>query len=100
MSRALWFGTGLAAGAVVVRRGTRRRARGAGLHRRPPSMAQRARDFTAAVREGMAEREAELLTALGVGQDVDRNLDRTGAHSTLDHRAARELLEHPTSPRH
>jgi len=90
MGRVFWLGAGLAAGVLGVRRATRaaRAYTPAGLHGRAEGWSERAKDFAAAVREGMAEREQELRVALGVDA------------GTIDEQTARELLEKPTSPRH
>lgn len=71
----------------------------------PDHLTQRARDFAAAVREGMAEREGELREALGMEAGVGHaDAGSGGAHMSavpapLDAAAARALLDDPTGPR-
>lgn len=89
IKRALWLGIGIAVGAIVVRKVTQ------AAHAYSPSgLAGRAqnsaaglldsvRDFVADVREGMAEREAQIHAAFEQGvslDDLDRleELDRLG----------------------
>ena len=109
MSRLVWAVAGAVVGTVVVRKvgGALRRATpesvadaggrfasavgskaGQGLSGQVRRLADNVADFTAAVREGAAEREQLLRSALGV--DVE-----TGG---MDPDQARHLLEHPTQP--
>jgi len=88
--RLFWVALGATVGVLVVRKVSQ--AADAytpeGVARSLSSTADALRELAAVVREGMAEREAELRLALGVD---------TGQISEA---AARDLLEHPTSARH
>jgi hypothetical protein len=90
VGKLLLLGVGAVAGVLGVRRVSRiARSYGpAGVRGRAGSWADGAKEFAAAVREGMAERELELRVALGVDA------------GTMDEDTARDLLEKPTSPRH
>jgi hypothetical protein len=71
----------------------------------PDDLAERAHDFAAAVREGMAQREAELREALGMeagGAYTDAGTsgaDPFAVPAPLDSAAARALLDDPAGPR-
>jgi hypothetical protein len=84
--RLFWVVLGATAGVLVVRKLTRaaQSYTPEGLGRSAASLADGFRELADAVREGMAERERELRTALGVD---------TG---TVDPEQARALLEDPT----
>jgi len=88
--RLFWVALGATVGVLVVRKVSQ--AADAytpeGVARSLSSVADALREAVAVVREGMAEREAELRLALGVD---------TGQISEAE---ARDLLENPTSPRH
>ena len=90
MRRVFWVALGATAGVLVVRQ-LNRAAQAytpEGIGRSLAGVADALRDAADAVREGMAEREEELRVALGVD---DRDVDARGA---------RDLLDHPTAPRH
>ena len=89
MVKLVVFGAGLAAGVAGVVR-VRRVVRSVSGRRAGGSWADGARDFVAAVREGMAERETELREALGVD---------AGPGAPLTDAEARDLLAHPTAAR-
>jgi Family of unknown function (DUF6167) len=84
--RLFWVALGATAGVLVVRRLSRTAAAYTpqGLGRSASSLAASLRDLADAVREGMAEREAELRLALGVDA------------GTIDPDRAAGLLDHPT----
>lgn len=86
--RLFWVLLGAALGVYAVRR--------LGALASGGALGERAREFGDVVREGMAEREAELRVALGV-DDPD---DPTGAtRPTLTPEQARDLLENPMTER-
>jgi hypothetical protein len=90
MRRVFWVALGATAGVLVVRK-LNRAAQAytpEGLGRSLAGVADALRDAVDVVREGMAEREQELRLALGV--DVGE----------VDPDQARDLLEHPSAPRH
>jgi hypothetical protein len=81
MKRLFWLGLGLAAGALAVRALTRRaqsftpRGIAAGVQQSAGNMLDSVRDFLDDVREGMAEREAEIQAAFVEGVTFeDRDL--------------------------
>jgi hypothetical protein len=90
MKRLFWLGLGIAVGVVVVRQVTK------AVHSYSPSglagevrhsaggMIDSVRDFIADVREGMAEREAEIHAALEQGVSLAELDERR--HSELDER--------------
>jgi Family of unknown function (DUF6167) len=77
MRRLFWLGIGLAVGAVVVRRLTRKaesftpQGIAQSVADSFSSLAESAREFADEVREGMAEREDELFAALSADADPD-----------------------------
>jgi hypothetical protein len=87
--RLFWVALGATVGVLVVRKVTRAAEAytPAGLGRSASSLADGFRELAEAVREGMAEREAELRIALGVDA------------GTVEPDQARALLEDPTGPR-
>jgi hypothetical protein len=89
VKRLFWVALGATAGVLIVRKLSK--AADAytpeGVGRSLSSLAEAMRDMAQVVREGMAEREAELRVALGID---------TGQISEAE---ARELLENPTSER-
>jgi hypothetical protein len=89
MRRVFWVALGATAGVLVVRKinQTARAYTPEGVGRSLSSMADALRDVADAVREGMAEREAELRLALGVDA------------GDIDPEAAHALLEKPSAPR-
>jgi hypothetical protein len=89
VGKLILLGAGVVAGVLGARRLTRaaRSYTPAGLSERAGGWVERAKDFAADVREGMAEREQELRVALGVDA------------GTVDEQTARDLLENPTSSR-
>jgi len=90
MRRVFWVALGATAGVLIVRQlnKTAQAYTPEGVARSLGSVADALRDAADAVREGMAEREQELRLALGVDA------------GEVDAAAARDLLEHPTAPRH
>jgi hypothetical protein len=90
MRRLFWVALGATAGVLIVRKidQTVQAYTPEGMGRSLAGVADALRDAAQAVREGMAEREAELRLALGVDA------------GEIDPAAARELLEHPTAGRH
>jgi hypothetical protein len=80
MKRLLWLGIGLAVGALVVRAVTRK-ARSltpgglaASAQESASGLVGSVRTFVADVREGMAEREADIREALAEGVELDEDL--------------------------
>jgi hypothetical protein len=90
MGKLLILSAGVVAGVLGVRRVTKaaRSYSPTGLHKRAEGWTGQVKDFAAAVREGMAEREHDLRIALGVDA------------GTMDEETAHELLEKPMSHRH
>jgi len=89
MRRIFWVALGATTGVLVVRK-INQAAQAytpEGVGRSLSSLADSFRDLADAVREGMAEREAELRVALGVDA------------GDVDPQAARTLLENPSAPR-
>ncbi len=89
MKRVFWVALGATAGVLVVRKLSRTAEAYTpeGVGRSLSSLADAVREMADVVREGMAEREAELRLALGVDA------------GTVDDAAAHDLLENPTSRR-
>ncbi|MFN8081857.1 MAG: hypothetical protein U0Q19_20035 [Kineosporiaceae bacterium] len=87
--RLFWVLLGAALGVYAVRRLSALAAGGA--------LGERAREFGDLVREGMAEREAELRVALGVDDSADAPAGTT--RPTLTPEQARDLLENPMTER-
>jgi hypothetical protein len=84
MRRLFWLGAGLAVGAIVVRKVTKKAdaftpAGIAGsLQASAAGVLDTVREFVEDIREGMAERESELYAALaGEGELVDDTSDRS-----------------------
>lgn len=88
MRRALWLGVGLSIGALVVRAASKR-----AKALTPGGLAASARDsakgigdtvrtFIEDVREGMAEREAEIHAALAEQAMIDADWADPGRHDT------------------
>ena len=90
MKRLFWVALGATVGVLVVRKlsQTASAYTPEGVGRSLASLGDALRDAADVVREGMAEREAELRLALGVDA------------GEVEPGAARELLENPTSRRH
>jgi len=89
MRRIFWVALGATTGVLVVRKinQTAQAYTPEGVGRSLASLADALRDAADAVREGMAEREAELRLALGVDA------------GEIDPDQARDLLENPAAPR-
>jgi hypothetical protein len=87
--RLFWLALGAVIGILLVRRISRTAEAFTpqGLARSAASVAESFRELAAAVREGMAEREAELRAALGVEA------------GTMDPDEARALLDDPAGRR-
>lgn len=88
MPRLFWAALGAAAGILAVRKATRtaRQYTPEGMASGLSSLGEGFKEFAAAVREGMEQREQELRIALGVDA------------GTIDPQTAQELLENPTAP--
>ncbi|GAA1664849.1 hypothetical protein [Fodinicola feengrottensis] len=77
MRRLLWLGIGLVVGALVVRKLTKTaesytpKGLADGARESVTGMLDSVREFVEEVREGMAEREDELLAALAGEADLD-----------------------------
>jgi len=86
--RVFWVALGATAGVLVVRKINRvaQAYTPEGVGRSLSSLTDALGDLADAVREGMAEREAELRLALGVDA------------GEIDPEAARTLLEKPSAP--
>jgi hypothetical protein len=75
VSRLFWLGVGLAAGALVVRKVTKKAhaytpaGLSESLQTSAAGLLDTVRDFVEEVREGMAERESELYAALSSNGD-------------------------------
>jgi Family of unknown function (DUF6167) len=72
MRRLFWLGLGATAGVLVVHRVTRaaQAYTPEGMARSISGLGDGLRELVAVVREGMAEREAELRAALGADADA------------------------------
>jgi hypothetical protein len=74
MKRLLWLGVGLAVGAVIVRKVTRKADEftpsgiAASLSESAGGLVESLRSFVADVREGMAEREGQINEAFAAGE--------------------------------
>ena len=88
MRRLFWVALGATVGILVVRRVSRAAEAYTpeAMARSVSQAAESVREFAAAVREGMDQREDELRVALGVDA------------GTMDPQAARSLIEHPSGP--
>ncbi|HET7278591.1 MAG TPA: hypothetical protein VFJ22_10970 [Dermatophilaceae bacterium] len=64
----------------------------------PDDLSERAHEFADAVRQGMAQREAELREALGM-EAAQTAGDPFAVPAPLDVAAARALLDDPAGPR-
>ena len=86
MRRLFWVALGAAAGIFLVRKvsQTVEQYTPAGVGRSLASVGDGLREVAEVIREGMAEREAELRTALGVDA------------GTIDPEAAQSLLQDPS----
>jgi hypothetical protein len=93
MSRLFWTALGAAVGVYAVRKVSKAAEAytPAGVAHGLADFGDGLRELAAAVREGMAEREGELRTALGIDTDT-----ASESAQRLDARAARDLLEDPT----
>jgi hypothetical protein len=80
MRRMLWLGIGLAVGALVVRAVTKKaqaftpQGMAASARDSAAGFAQSVRGFVDDVRDGMAEREAEIHAAFTDGSTLDEDL--------------------------
>jgi hypothetical protein len=90
MRRLFWVALGAAVGILAVRKAGKviEAYSPAGVGRSLASVGDGLRDLADAVREGMAEREAELRVALGVDAGI------------IDPEAAQSLMQDPTGPRY
>lgn len=77
----LWLGIGLAVGALVVRAVSKKaqsftpRGIAAGVQDSAGNVVDSVRGFLDDVREGMAEREAQIHAAFAAGEALDDDLD-------------------------
>jgi hypothetical protein len=93
VARLFWAALGAAAGVYAVRR-LGRAAQAytpAGVANGLSDLGEGLRELAAAVRDGMAEREAELREALGIDVATPE-----APAAPLDPRSARDLLDDPT----
>lgn len=97
MARVFWVALGAAAGIYAVRKVTKAAEAytPAGVAHGLSDFGEGLRELADAVREGMAEREADLRLALG----IDTGTADDPAAARLDAEAARALLDDPTGPR-
>ena len=81
MRRLFWLGLGAAAGVLVVRRVTQaaQSYTPEGMARSIQGLGDGLRELAATVREGMAEREAELRAALGADAGAADGRGRSSA---------------------
>lgn len=95
MRRLFWVALGAAVGVYAVRKVSRaaQAYTPAGVAEGMASFGDGLRELAEAVREGMAEREAELRLALGIDAGTADDASR------LDAASARALLDDPTGPR-
>jgi hypothetical protein len=93
MSRLFWTALGAAVGVYAVRKVSKAAEAytPAGVAHGLADFGDGLRELAAAVREGMAEREGELRTALGIDTDT-----ASDSAQRLDAQTARDLLEDPT----
>jgi hypothetical protein len=81
MRRLLWLGVGLAVGALVVRAATKKAQQytpagiAGSVQKSAAGLLDSVRDFLDEVREGMAEREAEIHEAFRSGTALDDAAD-------------------------
>lgn len=89
MRRLFWVAMGATAGVLVMRKvtTTARAYTPEGVAQGLSGLGDGLRELAAAVRESMAEREAELRLALGVDEGA------------MDSATAQSLIDHPTSVR-
>ena len=92
MKRLLWLGVGLAVGAIVVRKVTRKANEftpsgiAASLSQSAGGLVESVRNFVDDVRDGMAERETEINDAFAAGELYQdqfaelRDDDQDGTH--------------------
>jgi hypothetical protein len=84
MRRLLWLGVGLAVGALVVRAVTKRvralspQGIAGSVQQSAVGLAGSVRTFVEDVRDGMAEREAEIRSAFDEGLFLNEDLDPDG----------------------
>jgi hypothetical protein len=99
VKRLFWAALGAAAGVYAVRKvGKAAEAyTPAGVAHGLAEFGEGLRELADAVREGMAEREAELRLALGI--DTDTGAETSNGAARLDPEQARQLLEDPTGRR-
>ena len=82
MRRLFWLGIGLAVGALVVRAVTRKaqaftpQGLAGSVQQSAAGLLDAVRDFVDDVRDGMAEREAEIHEAFSEGATLDEDLHR------------------------
>lgn len=88
--RLFWAALGATAGVVAVRKltSTAKAYTPEGVAQGLSGLGEGMRELAAAVRESMAERDAELRLALGIDEGA------------MDPATAQSLIDHPTSERH
>jgi hypothetical protein len=83
MKRLLWLGVGLAVGALVVRKLTRKANEftpsgiATSLSQSAGGLVESVRSFVEDVREGMADREEQIHQAFAAGELYDDGLDES-----------------------
>ena len=87
--RLFWTALGASAGVLAMRKlaSTAKAYTPEGVAQGLSGLGEGLRELAAAVRESMAERDAELRLALGIDEGA------------MDAGVAQSLIEHPTSPR-
>jgi hypothetical protein len=89
MKRLLWLGIGLAVGALVVRKLTRKAEAftpsgiAVSVSESAGNMVEMVRSFLDDVREGMAERERQIHEAFAAGIALDDGMGRWDAERTV-----------------
>lgn len=93
MKRLLWLGIGVAVGVLVVRKVSKAAARysphgiAESARESATGLLDSVRDFVADVRDGMAEREAQLHAAFDQGVPFDETGANDYDHRDEEHRA-------------
>lgn len=93
MRRLFWVTMGATAGVLVMRKLSRtaRAYTPEGVAEGLSGLGEGLRELAAAVRESMAERDAELRLALGI--------DESAGAAGMDAATAQSLIDNPTAPR-
>ena len=98
MKRLLWLGVGLAVGAIIVRKATRKAAEytpsgiATSLSQSAGGLVESLRSFVEDVRDGMAEREQQIHAAFAEGEMYDDEFaaERDGARDGTQGQYPRE----------